>query len=362
MTKRKNRTIRIAGTLFAALSAAVIVFFIVSMAAEYKPAARETALYYADAPSPLPDTLTILSWNIGYAGLGDNMDFFYDGGRRVRDTRERTAENLQSVIETLRGIDADIMLLQEVDAGSRRSYGIREIDSLRAAFPEYTLSFALNYRSWWVPIPLRDPMGRVRSGVVTMSRAVPVEATRYQYPSSFPFPQRMFNLKRCLLASLFLTAAGDTVLIGNTHNTAYDTGGMRTAETRFLSELLGRYAARGVSSVTGGDWNQYPPGYEPSEAELSNPFFVPEPVDATLFGEGFRFVADSASPSLRYLDRPYAAQTAERPQTTLTDFFLLSAGVRVLSVETLPLGFRASDHNPVRIRIVLPGRPRPDTE
>lgn len=24
---------------------------------------------------PLPDTLTILSWNIGYAGLGDNMDF-----------------------------------------------------------------------------------------------------------------------------------------------------------------------------------------------------------------------------------------------------------------------------------------------
>ena len=41
----------------------------------------------------------------------------------------------------------------------------------------------------------------------------------------------------------------------------------------------------------------------------------------------------------------------ERPTTTLTDFFLLSGGIRVLSVETLPLGFRASDHDPVLLRI-----------
>lgn len=39
--------------------------------------------------------------NIGYAGLGDNMDFFYDGGRRVRDSRERTARNLKEIVETI---------------------------------------------------------------------------------------------------------------------------------------------------------------------------------------------------------------------------------------------------------------------
>ena len=43
----------------------------------------------------------------------------------------------------------------------------------------------------------------------------------------------------------------------------------------------------------------------------------------------------------------------QRPQTTLTDFFLVSPGVRVLSVRTLPLGFRSSDHNPVVMSVVF---------
>lgn len=113
---------------------------------------------------PLPDTLTILSWNIGYAGLGDNMDFFYDGGRRVRDTRARTAANLAQIVLTLQKIDADIMLLQEVDRSSHRTYRIDEAGLIGAAFPGYAAAFGFNYKAWFVPIPLRDPIGRVASG------------------------------------------------------------------------------------------------------------------------------------------------------------------------------------------------------
>jgi len=128
---------------------------------------------------------------------------------------------------------------------------------------------------------------------------------------------------------------------------------MRSDEMRFLGELLRAASLRGVRSVTGGDWNQYPPGYEPSEEELSNRFFVPQAVDSSLIGPGFRFAYDPARPTLRYLDRPYVPSRAgmERPTTTLTDFFLLSGGIRVLSVETLPLGFQSSDHDPVLLRI-----------
>ena len=169
---------------------------------------------------------------------------------------------------------------------------------------------------------------------------------------------RLFNLKRCLLALQFRTADGDTVLIGNTHNTAYDAGGMRDAEMRFLGGMLRRDAARGVVSVVGGDWNQYPPGYTPSPEELSNEFFVPQAVDSQVFGPGFRFAYDDSAPSLRYLDAPWTpvpedGEPRQRPQTTLTDFFLVSPGVRVLSVRTLPLGFRSSDHNPVVMRVVF---------
>ena len=349
-----RKIFRAVGIGTALLAAAVALVIAVSWAVEYRPGERETTICCPEGEIvPLPDTLTILSWNIGYAGLGDNMDFFYDGGRRVRDSRERTARNLKEIVETISRVNPDIALLQEVDLDSRRSYRIREVDTLRAAFPGYTLAFAYNYKVCWVPVPLRAPLGRVQAGVVTLSRYAPVSTVRYGYPSAFGFPVRLFNLKRCLLEAEFVTRGGDTVWIGNTHNTAYDTGGMRSDEMRFLGELLRAASLRGVRSVTGGDWNQYPPGYEPSEEELSNRFFVPQAVDSSLIGPGFRFAYDPARPTLRYLDRPYVPSRAgmERPTTTLTDFFLLSGGIRVLSVETLPLGFRSSDHDPVLLRI-----------
>jgi len=37
----------------------------------------------------------------------------------------------------------------------------------------------------------------------------------------------------------------------------------------------------------------------------------------------------------------------------LTDFFFVSPGIEVLSIETLPLDFHSSDHNPVVMKIVF---------
>ena len=333
--------------------AVVVLFFVFSWIAEYRPAGRETTLYDKTGPEYLPDTLTVVSWNIGYAGLGDNMDFFYDGGRRVRDSRTRTAQNLQEIIRTLKNLHADLILLQEVDLDSHRSYGICEVDSLQKAFPEYHLSFTYNYKVHWVPIPLKNPIGRVNSGVVTLSRIGPFKSERIQYPSAFPFPVRLFNLKRCLLSSHFLTASGDTLIVNNTHNTAYDTGGMR--EMNFLARELDSAASPHTQILTGGDWNQYPPTYTPSTEELSNENFVPQSVDKTLFGEKFRFAFDARTPSLRYLDHTWIDNdSTSRPCTTLTDFFLLSSSLKILSIETLPLVFHASDHNPVLLRIAMP--------
>ena len=130
-----RKIFRAVGIGTALLAAAVALFIAVSWAVEYRPGERETTICCPEGEIvPLPDTLTILSWNIGYAGLGDNMDFFYDGGRRVRDSRERTARNLKEIVETISRVNPDIALLQEVDLDSRRSYRIREVDTLRAAF------------------------------------------------------------------------------------------------------------------------------------------------------------------------------------------------------------------------------------
>ncbi len=329
----------------------VVLFFGLAWALEYRPMDREE-VYRSETPGRLPDTLTILTWNIGYAGLGDNMDFFYDGGTRVRDTRERTEANLEHIVAVLQATDADVMLLQEVDRCSKRTYRLSEVDCLQAAFPTYTLTFAYNYKARWVPIPVGRPLGRIESGLVMLSRVKPLRTLRLQYPSAFPFPERMFNLKRCLLAASFLSARGDTLILANTHNTAYDTGGMRTQEMQFLRDWLADVAADGRPFVVGGDWNQYPQGYVPRPEELTNPYFQPEGIDARGFEPWAHFVYDTLSPSLRYLDRPYGPESL----TTLTDFFLLSDQWQVLSVQTLPEAFVASDHNPVLVRLARASR------
>lgn len=350
----KDRRIKYPFFLIAGILLGILfIFFLISFIVEYRPVEKEVVFVpdssYTKQYSVLPDTIKIVSWNIGYAGLGDDMDFFYDGGTKMRDTRERTLLNLKHIIDTLKKIDADIILLQEVDIDSHRTYGINELDSLAKAFGNYTMAFAYNYKAWFVPLPVTNPMGRVASGVTMLSRIVPLEVVRYNYPSRFSFPTRMFNLKRGLLSAKFLTSNGDTVMINNTHNTAYDEGGMREKEMAFLRDFLYTADSLGIRSITGGDWNQYPPDYIPSQTELSNPYFVPQMINPRLFNDTWKFVYEKGKPSLRYLDKPYS----EESLTTLTDFFLLSPGLTAGSIRIVDNRFVTSDHNPVIMDVVI---------
>lgn len=332
-------------------------FLFVSWYYEWRPAPIETvyALPAGEACDTLAvgDTIRIVSWNIGYAGLGDDMDFFYDGGSRVRTSRERTVENLDGIIDLLRQpplSGADIILLQEVDFDSRRSYRINEYDTLRQALPAYFGWRALNYSSHFVPIPLTEPMGKVESGLAILSRWKPTEVIRYAYPGGFAFPVRLFNLKRCLLSAEIpvrdSSGSVRTLYINNTHNTAYDTGDMRSGELAFLGGFLDgkRYA------VTMGDWNSTPPGYTPSAAALDDPHFSPLQIRREDFPMEMTFVYDPTTPSVRYGYEPYRAGSTT---TTLIDFALCGAGVEPLSFETVDLGFKKSDHNPVVATFVL---------
>lgn len=283
--------------LLAILAAGFIGFMWID---EYKPAPVEVLQKRRWAKRVLYDTVKIVSWNIGYAGLGDDMDFFYDGGRSTRTTKNRTEENLQGIIAFLHEHrDADFILLQEVDVNARRSYHINEYERLRKALPDYHACFTFNYNTLFVPIPLSSPMGRVQSGLALFSLYAPGEVLRYQYPGSFPFPVRLFNLKRAVLSARFPMKGGGDLYINNTHNSAYDDGEMRRLELGFLDSLM-----RGRPyTITMGDWNANPPGYEPYRAGVTT--------------------------------------------ETLLDFALLSPRIQCLSLRVIDLGYKNSDHNPV---------------
>lgn len=335
-----------------------VLFIAVMRIREWRPAPVETV--YASPQGTACDTLTtgdtlrIVSWNIGYAGLGDDMDFFYDGGTRMRTSRERTLDNLHGIIGLLTREayerQADMILLQEVDFDSRRSYGMNEYDSIRAALPGYHGWRGLNYVCDFVPIPLSAPMGRVESGLAIFSRRQPQTVIRYAYPGGFAFPVRLFNLKRCLLDLEIpvrdSTGKVHTLHIGNTHNTAYDSGELRNGELRFLSER----SAEEPYSITMGDWNCHPPGYVPSRAATEDRYFRPLPIDRADFPPEATFVYDGSTPSVRYGYEPYRAG---HTTTTVIDFALCGPGIEAVAFETIDLGFKDSDHNPVAAVFVV---------
>ena len=69
---------------------------------EYKPAEVEPAAVSgnenAAAVYAPGQELTLVSWNIGYGALGDNADFFMDGGRRTGCARASRTVPLVSQI------------------------------------------------------------------------------------------------------------------------------------------------------------------------------------------------------------------------------------------------------------------------
>lgn len=95
-----------------------------------------------------------------------------DGGKSVYTAdRDRLQQNLDGIAATLqKEAGADLILLQELDVNSSRSYGTDERTVLDRAMPDGKSAFAYNFKALYVPYPL-PPIGHVEGGLYTLSRA-----------------------------------------------------------------------------------------------------------------------------------------------------------------------------------------------
>jgi endonuclease/exonuclease/phosphatase family metal-dependent hydrolase len=343
-------------TALAALAFAALLAYI--SAVEYRPADTETLEVTNPADSPLAPEVpfTVLSWNIGYAALDAGQDFFMDGGKGVRPrTGEPVRENLEGIRRYIASRRNDIVLIQEADIRSRRSYYTDEAAVLAGAFPGSS-AFAHNFLCKFVPFPFPECIGEVSSGLLTLNAFRVDEAARISLPNPFSWPVRTVNLKRCLLAERIpvnFGGGGRELILVNLHLEAYDSGGGREAQTKVLMEFLSREYKKGNYCIAGGDFNQTFPGLDENRFPVrSSDFFVPGVLSPALLEPRWRFAADLDTPSARLLDKPYSG----RPQDTqcyIIDGFILSPNVELISVQTADLNFRYSDHNPVEIKVKL---------
>ncbi|MGB8491625.1 MAG: endonuclease/exonuclease/phosphatase family protein [Bacteroidales bacterium] len=328
--------------------AGIIIYAVIS---DYKPGPTET-IYTSEKPGRLADSaeISLLTWNIGYCGLDKDMDFFYDGGTGVFTPEKKCLQNLNAVKTFLAGNDSiDFFLIQEIDKKSRRSYRMNEYDTLCRLLKGYEDFFAKNYDVFFVPVPVTSPMGKVLSGIATYSRYDPSSSVRYSFPGEYGFPKQLFMLDRCFLVNRYPTINGKELLVINTHNEAFDPGEIRNAQMAYLREFLLAEYAKGNYVITGGDWNQSPPDFKPEFAvnKVNEDQMM---INSDFLPKEWKWVYDNKVPSNRSVVKAYDQATTP---TTVIDLFLLSPNIREISAGCIDLGFRNSDHNPVRIKVKL---------
>ncbi len=299
------------------------------------------------------EELHILSWNVGYGGLGKDSDFFMDGGKDARSAdRDTVIRYLQGIASTIEERDAALVMLQEVDSNSSRTYSIDERDYLDEGMS--TETYALNYSCPFVPVPV-PPIGKVNSGLLTLTDGLLIEhAQRHSLPCPFSWPLRIANLKRCLLVS-YLPVEGSEhqLVLINLHLEAYDDGEGKIAQTQQLRQFIQEEYQKGNYVIAGGDFNQTFPGSLDVFPIIDPGYWTPGVLENELLDEGWRFAYDTAVPTCRLLNQPYDPSDTAHTQYYVIDGFILSPNVELKSVATLDCGFENSDHNPVELVAVL---------
>ncbi|MGW8315043.1 MAG: endonuclease/exonuclease/phosphatase family protein [Bacteroidales bacterium] len=352
MMKSGMRFLKPVFYLVAFLAGAFMIFLAYAWVDDYRPE-EKTVIEKDDRAPVLPDTssFSLLIWNIGYAGLDASMDFFYDGGRQMRPDEEGVLANLKGIVEILSPYrESDFVMLQEVDLNSKRSYHHDQVGIIEGRLTPSGAWFGLNYKVAFVPIPVKEPMGKVNSGLLTLSTHTPSGVIRHSFPGNYAWPMKLFMLDRCFLVSRFPLNDGKELLVVNTHNSAYDDGTLRKQQMAYLKEFLLTEYAQGNYLIVGGDWNQSPYGLPP---EL--PFHQFDTLNLTYIEEGYpapgwTWAYDPGIPTNRRVTTPYDPATS---LTTIIDYYLVSPNIKILEVSTLDLDFKYSDHQPVTLDVKL---------
>ena len=327
-------------------------FLLYATLADYKPS-EKILLYESEKFETISDTLefNLMIWNIGYCGLSKDMDFFYDGGKQVRTSKDNTEKNIEKITKILNyySHEIDFFLLQEVDKNAKRSYHTNQYKLITESLPYYHADYAVNYKVFFVPMPLTNPLGKVDAGLATYSKYEPYMSARYSFPGNYSWPTGIFMLDRCFMESRFSLENGKDLIIINTHNSAYDDGSLKAQQLEYLKKYLIEEYEKGNYIVVGGDWNQCPSDFKPNfdgylmdNISLS---YIPND-----YLSDWTWAYQDSIPTNRRLTGIY---NKKETLTTVIDYFLLSPNIEKISVTGLELNFQNSDHQPVVCKIKL---------
>ena len=301
---------------------------------------------------PLGEEVSLMTFNIGFGAYSDDYSFFMDGGEYSRAlSLEAVYENMDGIIGAIKENDPDILLLQEIDIKGTRSYNVDQTELVLEEMDGYDSVMAINYNSPYYLYPLREPIGKNKSGIMTLSRYNIAYSTRWELPVEDSL-YKYLDLDRAYSVSMISTG-GASLMLYNIHLSAYtEDGSIADEQLKLLLEDMTKEYEKGRYVIAAGDFNKDLLGdsslyFEREEMELA----WAKPINTEFLPEGINLYAASNVPSCRNANKPYKGDGTDFVLTV--DGMLASANVTVVSSETLDEGFKHSDHNPVKYTIIL---------
>ena len=305
----------------------------------------------------------IVSYNVGFGVYSSDYSFFMDSGimkdgKKINGkygkgrSREEVLKNINGDIKLLNDINPDFIFLQEVDTPCYRSKDVDQVSMFESAFNTYASSYAINYHSSFIMLPINDPMGIGNSGILALSRFHMESSLRRSLPIDMGFIEKFIDLDRCINLMRYKVNGKELVMI-NVHLSAYDKGGeSRKKQIALLNEILKEEHDLGNYVIVGGDFNQdIANTIGKFEGMQQKPEWVSE-ISIDEITEGYKFAADDSIGSCRAAEIPYEDKVN---YLVTVDGYIVSNNIEVLSVKNIYEGneFLYSDHLPAVMNFKL---------
>ena len=307
---------------------------------------------------------SITTYNIGFGAYGPDYSFFMDTGTLKDDglklkgkygkgiSEGNVKKHIDSSIKTLKELDSDFMLLQEVDTSSTRSYYMDQRKMYLDSFADYDSTFGVNYHSAYMALPLSDMTGKSNAGLLTLSKYKIESATRQSYTIADGFPDKYIDLDRCFTVNEFKVTSSKNLYIINSHMSAYDDGAARATQLRELNTYMKNLYDNGHYVICGGDFNQdFCDSSELFQSTENVPGWLKtfnaedlDPVFSTVIPSNKFIVPTARNACTEYLKN--------HNYTCIIDGYIVSDNIKASS-RNINTEFKDSDHNPVVLTFSL---------
>jgi endonuclease/exonuclease/phosphatase family metal-dependent hydrolase len=334
---------------------------------------EEAEYYHAAEPTTPPavmDSLLVMTWNIKYGG-GD-IDFWWAcHGDRVLMTEDEVVDNLDSLVSHINQVDPDILLLQEVDVGSKRA---AYVDQMQYILDHTALNHGVYGSMWRVQFAPSDGLGRADLGPAILSRWRLRDAERIGLAlrTDQDALTNYFYIRRCMIKAELEIPGWDDFHAVTVHTAAWSQDDTKLKHINRFKEELDDIVSEGGWFVAGGDLNTIPPGSDQlqgfQDAVCGGDFeggdfsdeqdYLTDLYASTDYATAIPLdeyqQADDQSPYFTYGDKPDSFGFTRKLDYLFTNMNWISGSAHT-HLETASPGQTLSDHAPVSAKLYQTG-------